>query len=105
MQPPMPLQAELTSVVPVQPVPQPGCCPLGYTHVPLLSQSVAPQGLPTPLHELAQQCVPTPMGPQIPLWHCELIAHGAPGPPDVVPEEPVVEATEVEEVGVTHEPP
>jgi hypothetical protein len=62
-------------------------------------QSVAPQGPPA-THWLAQQWKPTPEGPQIMLWQSESIEHGAPSPPEVVPEE-VALADEVD--GLTHE--
>jgi hypothetical protein len=87
-------------LLPEHTVPQPIVLP-GKTHAPVPSQSVAPQGGPTGLHCFEQQWKPTPIVPQIPLWHCELIEHGEPSPPEVVPEELVLEE---ELPGRTHPP-
>jgi hypothetical protein len=54
--------------------------PLGKTHAPDVLQSVAPHVPPVGVQAAAQQCVPVPPRPQMPLVHSLLAEHAAPGP-------------------------
>jgi hypothetical protein len=51
-----------------------------YLHAPNVSQSVAPQ-VPPVTHDVEQQRLPVPKGPQIMLAHASALVHGAPAPP------------------------
>jgi hypothetical protein len=53
---------------------------LGYTHMPLVSQSLAPH-VPVVVHfAVGAQQWPVPAAPQTPLEHCVLAEHACPVP-------------------------
>jgi hypothetical protein len=52
----------------------------GNTHAPVALQSVAPHTPPSGLHVMAQQWVPVPDTPQVPLTHWSFALHVMPGP-------------------------
>jgi hypothetical protein len=52
----------------------------GYTHMPPVSQSVAPHVPPVMQFAVAEQQWPVPAAPQTPLEHCALAPHACPTP-------------------------